>query len=493
MTMTVPPNAQRPAPAEPSARAVRGRSLHAEDREFLPAAVEILETPPSVIAVSFIWLICAIFAAAIAWSYFGKLDIYAVASGKLQLAGRSKVVQPLDPGKVAAVLVENGSRVKQGDVLLELDPTETAADQEKLTRDLSSAEAEAARRKSAIEQARRDSAASPQPIAFNPETSDVVRRREERVLAADLAQLAASVASLQADLEKSEATERRLRDSIAQRENLIALTKERVEMRQTLDTRGAGSRALVIDALTQYETELTTQTSETGQLRETAAGIQVTRRKMTETVSQFVADQSQKLAEAERKRDQIMQDLVKARNKNARTRLTAPVSGVVQQLAVTTVGQVVNSGQSLMTIVPLDAPLEIEAMILNKDIGFVEPGQPAVVKVDAFPFTRYGTLVGTVTKVSSDAVDMRDSPNLSDAAAAVKVQGMSPNTGSSRPELAFPATIKLERRSIDVDGREVNLTPGMTATVEINTGRRRVIDYALSPLREAIGQTGHER
>src|SRR5437879_2611971 len=123
MTMTVPPNAPPPAPANPppstppGARAVRRRSLHVEDREFLPAAVEILETPPSVIAVSFIWLICAIFAAAIAWSYFGKLDIYAVASGKLQLAGRSKIVQPLDPGKVAAVLVENGSRVKQGDVL----------------------------------------------------------------------------------------------------------------------------------------------------------------------------------------------------------------------------------------------------------------------------------------------------------------------------------------------------------------------------------------
>src|SRR6267142_4656452 len=98
MTMTVPPNAppSAPIPAPPGARAVRRRALHAQDREFLPAAVEILETPPSVIAVSFIWLICAIFAAAVAWSYFGKLDIYAVASGKLQLAGRSKVVQPLD-------------------------------------------------------------------------------------------------------------------------------------------------------------------------------------------------------------------------------------------------------------------------------------------------------------------------------------------------------------------------------------------------------------
>ena len=104
-----------------------------QDREFLPAALEIIETPPSVISVSFIWLICAMFAAAIGWSYFGKLDINATAQGKIQPVGRSKVVQPLDPGKIRTVLVENGTRVKEGDVLLDLDPTETTADQDKLT------------------------------------------------------------------------------------------------------------------------------------------------------------------------------------------------------------------------------------------------------------------------------------------------------------------------------------------------------------------------
>src|SRR5262249_46100321 len=306
-------------------------------------------------------------------------------------------------------------------------------------------------------------------------------------------QLAANLASLQADLAKGESTERKLRDSIAEREKLIALSRERVQMRQELSERGSGSRAMVIDAMTQLESEMTTQVSESGQLRENAAAMDVTRRKMGEAVSQFVADQSQKLAEAERKRDQLAQDLVKAQTRNERTRLRAPVSGVGQQLAVTTLGQAVNSGQALMTIVPLDAPIEIEAMIQNRDIGFVAAGQPAVVKIDAFPFTRYGTLEGTVTRVSSDAVDMRDSTNLSDAAAAVKSQGMSPNTPSNRPELAFPATIKLDRRTIAIDGKDVNLAPGMTATVEIRTGERRVIDYALSPLREAVSQTGHER
>jgi hemolysin D len=498
MSMTAPANkpptpATPPVPAPAGPRGLRRLTPHAEDREFLPAAMEILETPPSVIAVRFIWLICAIVAAAIAWSYFGKLDIYAVANGKIQLAGRSKVVQPVDPGKVAAVFVQNGSRVSEGDILLELDPTETAADRDKLARDLAAADAEAARRRAAIEQARAGTAAPPVAIAFRPDVGEEVRAREQKVLAADIAQLSANLASLQADLAKGETTERKLNDSIAEREKLLALSRERVKMREELAEHGSGSRAMVIDAMTQLETEMTTQVSENGQLRENVAAMDVTRRKMAEAVSQFIADQSQKLAEAERKRDQLTQDLVKAQTRNERTRLRAPVTGVVQQLAVTTVGQVVNSGQALMTVVPLDAPIEIEAMIQNKDIGFVAIGQPAVVKIDSFPFTRYGTLAGTVTRVSSDAVDMRDSANLSDAAAAVKAQGVSPNTPQSRPELAFPATIKLERRTMEIDGRPVNLTPGMTATVEINTGRRRVIDYALSPLREAISQSRHER
>ena len=166
----------------------------------------------------------------------------------------------------------------------------------------------------------------------------------------------------------------------------------------------------------------------------------------------------------------------------------------MEQLAVTTIGQVVSSGQSLMTIVPPDAPLEIEAMILNKDIGFVHTGQSAVVKVEAFPFTRYGTIDGTVTKISADAVDMRNAPNLSEAAAAVQPQSAAaaPSSGQG-PQMAFPATIALARSAMDIDGKNVNLSPGMTVTVEIQTGRRRIIDYVLSPLRETVSQTAHER
>ena len=179
------------APTATPARPPKGRLIpqYVSDREFLPAAIAIVETPPSTIAVTFMWAICAIFAAALLWAYFGQLDIYAVARGKIQVAGRSKVVQALEPGKVTAVLVKNGSQVKRGDVLLELDPTETAADVERLTRDAEAADAEAARRKTAIE-AVRSGKPVPMPIKFKPNVNQYIRLREERVLTADLAQLA---------------------------------------------------------------------------------------------------------------------------------------------------------------------------------------------------------------------------------------------------------------------------------------------------------------
>jgi hemolysin D len=491
-----PPGAVVPAlPAKPPEAGTRAAApsirMRADDREFLPAALEIYETPPSPIAVSFIWVICAAFAAALAWAYFGWMDINAVASGKIQPSGRSKVVQPLEPGRVVSILVENGSAVAAGDVLLEFDPTETAADREAQRGDLEAAAAEAARRMAAIEAAQSERRAI--PIEFPPTASVALRRREEGVLLADLAQLTASLDALKAQAAQSRAAISRLTDSIAAREKVIALTKERADMRELVDKRGAGSRSQIIDALERYQTEVTTQVGEKGQLRESTAALEATEKKMAETAAQFVADQAQKLAEAERKRDRLLQELIKASSKNDRMWLKAPVSGIVQQLAVTTIGQVVTSGQALMTIVPPDAPLEIEAMILNKDIGFVRVGQPAIVKVEAFPFTRYGVIDGTVTRISADAVDMRSAPNLSEADATVRPQGSQSSASGRSPEMAFPATISLARRAMDLDGKPVNLSPGMTVTVEIQTGRRRIIDYVLSPLRETASQAAHER
>jgi len=470
----------------------KAEQLKAADREFLPAALEILVTPPSPIARALLLAICALFCTALAWSYFGWMEIYAIAPGKIQPDGGSKVVQPVETGKVAAIHVENGSRVKAGDLLVELDSTEAMAEREAQARDLEAAKAEAARREAAIAAAHTEALAPP-AIAFSPDISDPVRRREEGVLAADLAQLRSNVATLRAQLAEKQATKERLTSTIAERAKLIALAKERVAMRQQLDAMGAGSRAQTIESMEQYETQITTDTGDRGQLIETSAAMAELDRKIDEALKQFVADQSQKLAAVEQKRDHLEEDLIKAQSKASHSVLTAPIAGIVQQLMVTTLGQVVAGGQPLLTIVPANDAINVRAMIANQDIGFVRPGEEAVVKVDAFPFARYGAIAGQVEKVSIDAVDERDATELSDAANAARPQQAPPASPAKPQDLAFPATVRLAQRFINVDGKAVPLLPGMAVSVEIKTGKRRVIDYLLSPLRELASEAGRER
>lgn len=466
----------------------------AADREFLPAALELIDTPPSPVRIAALWFICLGVASALALSWYGRIDIHAVARGRIQPPGRSKTVQPFEPGIVASVAVANGQSVAAGDVLLVLDPTESSADSQALARDLESARGEAARRKVAVAQAQAgtiDVAA----IDFAPDVGETVRRREQLVLASDLAQLRSTLANLAAQADEKHAARERLAASIAARESLLKLTRERVDMRETINEKGALSRALVIDSLQQHQIQEIAQVADKGQLNETEAAIRTIESKAAETISQFIADQSQKLAEAERKADRTAQDLVKARSKNERTSIRAPIFGTVQQLAVTTLGQVVTSAQALMTIVPADAPVEIEAYVENQDIGFVEAGQSVVVKVDSFPFTRFGTLSGRIERVSRDAVEQGDANQQADPAAAVRAQpaSASPQAQGRTQNLVFPATISLERRAIAIDGKDIPLQPGMAVTVEILTGSRRAIDYVLSPLREIASNAAHER
>ena len=473
------------------AAAVAARRMDRVDREFLPAALELLETPPSPARVAMIWLICLFFAAALAWSYFGWLEIYAVAQGRIQPSGRSKVVQPLDAGRVVGIAVENGSRVAAGDLLVELDSRETGADREEQKRDLESALAEAARQRVAIAAARLGDKEALKVVYPAGMSNDIIGR-ENGVLAADLVELSSNRANLLAQKAERLATRDRLKASLAAREKLIAVNKEHVDMRESLSKSKAASRAQVIETLQQYEAQVTSQAGEKGQLLENEAALITLDRKLEEAITQFIADQMQKLADSERKADHLKGELIKATTKHERTRLTAPNAGTVQQLAVTTVGQVVSSGQPLMIIVPFGAPIEIEALIQNKDIGFVEVGQPAVVKVESFPFTRYGTVEGTVVKVSRDAVDDREASALSDPKSSTRPQSSVSDIAKNQ-NLVFPATIALNKTAITVDGKAIALSPGMAVTVEVLTGKRRALDYVLSPLREVASSSGHER
>jgi hemolysin D len=170
--------------------------------------------------------------------------------------------------------------------------------------------------------------------------------------------------------------------------------------------------------------------------------------------------------------------------------LTAPVDGVVQQLAIHTVGGVVTPAQALLVVVPSDSRLEIEAMVSNRDIGFVHAGQDAEIKIDTFNFTRYGLLHGTVLSVSQDAV-IRD--HQGDRAADRTNGAASDSSEPKGQELNYSARISLDRTEMQIDDKFVNLSPGMAVTAEIKTGSRKILDYLLSPLLRYRQETLRER
>ncbi len=216
----------------------------------------------------------------------------------------------------------------------------------------------------------------------------------------------------------------------------------------------------------EQEADLATQKS---RLKELAASLQEGRSQRIALVAETKRLALDSLNEAEQKVTSYGQELIKAESRGKLMTLTAPVDGTVQQLAVHTVGGVVTEAQQLMMVVPTDNPIEIEAFVENKDIGFVNPGQDAVVKIETFPFTKYGTIDARVVSVSSDAVN------------------------DEKRGLIFPARVVPTRTTLQVENKTVNLTPGMAVTVEVKTAQRRVIEYFLSPLLQYKDESLRER
>ncbi|MDE2362917.1 MAG: HlyD family type I secretion periplasmic adaptor subunit [Hyphomicrobiales bacterium] len=502
MNQAVPSSAappQKPARVPLPTSGVEGR-----DREFLPAALEILETPPSPMPVAFMLTICAFVAAALVWSWFGRLDVHAVAWGKIEANGRAKVIQPLDPGKVVALDAANGQHVKAGEALVELDSAEAQADVTAAAESLAASRAEIARRRMAIDTARplQKSGADAAPpevapeIAYDSSMPPNIRARENSVLLADLAQLRDTLRNLDKQMEQKAATRQRLEASIAYQNQLMRTLNGRVEMREKSIKLEVGTKVNLFDAQESLQKSQSQLASDNGQLNETDKAMEEIASQKVKAIAQFIADNESKLADAARKADETAQQLAKAQAKLSHMIMRSPVDGIVQRVAVTTIGQVVTTGQQLMMIVPSGGPMEVEAYVSNVDIGFVKVGQPVEIKIDAFPFTRFGTLRGVVAKVATDSIDEQEAKRAESNAIAqangASMPAQATPTGQQQ-SFVFPVTVSLEKTVMNVDGATVPLTPGMTVSAEIKTDSRRVIDYLLSPLSRVMSEAMRER
>ncbi|TWC07538.1 hemolysin D [Bradyrhizobium macuxiense] len=440
---------------------------------FLPAALEITESPPSPIGRAIGASIIAAFCLALVWSWFGHVDIVATASGKIVPGGRTKLIQPFEMGVVRAIHVRDGQSVKAGEVLIELDPTMTGADQERYRSDLLAAELEVARLRAAL--------ASDPLAAFQPPqgatAADIELHRQ--FLISQRAEQQAKLSEIERQQGQKEAERSTIAVNVAKIQATIPVLTERVEIRKTLLDKALGSKVTYLSEyqdLVGLQQDLIVQQS---RLREADAAMALLKETRDRADAEYRRSTYDALAKAEQKAKSAAQEVVKAEQRTKFQQLTAPVDGVVQQLAVHTVGGVVSPAQALAVVVPSDSHLEIEAMLSNRDIGFVHPGQRAAIKVDTFNFTRYGLLDGEVLSVSSDAIT-RDKPQ---GASNDRTPGG--GQGGSEPrgqELEYAARVSLDRTQMQVEDKLVKLGPGMAVTVEIKTGRRRIISYLLSPL-----------
>lgn len=479
------PDSGEQADVEPKAR----RSLD-QERRFLPAALEILETPPSPVRIVLLLVICSFFAIALIWSALGRIDIVATAAGKIQPSGRVKTVQPIEAGRISSVLVSQGSQVQAGEVLLQLESREARSDVAQLMIARGALKAEAARRRAALASAK--DPARMAEIRWDDDVPPHLRDREQLVLSADLAQLRADIDALEAQRIQKVAEQRRVENVARTQKELIDLEAIRVAMRTELLARNAGSKALVVDAEEAKKAQEVTLAGQLGQLIEIEAALEVVDKNKDRAIQTFLAENGQKLAAAERDIDDIGQRLEKARAKLENMTITAPIAGTVTALAVRNVGQVVAVGDELLRLVPENLELEVEANLLNRDVGFLEIGQRAVVKIEAFPFTRYGALDGTVVRVARDALP---EPEIQQQDATPSRNPRSAGGGGTQrvQNLVYPITIRLDRQAIVIEGREVPLSPGMAVTAEITTGNRSFLNYLLSPLTEIGSASFKER
>jgi len=440
------------------------------EAQFLPAALELQETPVSPAPRVVAWLLMTFALLAVLWAVFGRIDVVATAQGKIVPNAGSKLIQPVETAVVKAIHVVDGQAVKAGQVLVELDATMAVADSTRTANDLTTARLQAARARGLL--AALASGRAPrlqQPDGGGAEIGVERIAQEQRILDGQYGEYQAHAARIDAEIAKREAERRSTQEIVRKLEQTAPIARQRAEDFKDLVAKNFISKHGYLEkeqARIEQEADLETQRS---RLKELAAAIDEAKGQRASLTAETRRLALDTLNEAEQKATGYGQELVKSESRGQQMTLTAPVDGSVQQLVVRTVGGVVTPAQVLMVIVPRDDALEVEAFLENKDIGFVNPGQQAEVKIETFPFTKFGTIPATLTQVSHDAIS------------------------DEKRGLIYSTRARLQRATVQVEDKTVNLSPGMAVTVEIKTGKRRVIEYFLSPLLQYGSESLRER
>lgn len=437
------------------------------EHQFLPSALALQETPVHPAPRIIVGLILLFAVIAILWAIFGRIDIVATARGKIIPDDRTKTIQAAETAIVKKINVRDGQQVKAGQILLELDTTQSAADVARIQNEELTSRLNAARAKTMLMAIDAD-ADMPRLIPTRAVAPERLKE-EQRLLEGHYRQYKAQLDQLDAEINRRQQEMRVIQAEISKIEHTLPIVSQRAADFKKLVKQGNVSKHAYLELEEKRIEQSRELMSQKAQLAQAKATITEAERQRDSYREQTRRETLDELHDAEMKAMGLHQELVKVRQRDKQMRLSSPVDGTVQQLAVHTVGGVVTPAQPLMVVVPHDNKMEVEAMLPNKDIGFVHPGQEAQVKVDTFPFTKYGTIEAKVDHVSDDAIQDE-------------------NLG-----LVYSMRVRLDRQTIPVNGHDVKLSPGMEVSVEVKTGKRRVIEYFLSPLLQYSSESLHER
>jgi len=427
-----------------SRRHDRGPGMFSEDEAaFLPAALSLQERPVSSTARWTARVLMAMVAAILVWSILGKIDIVVNATGKVIPSGRTKSIASVEVASVRALHVVEGQSVRAGELLLELDASAYDAERDKASGDATVAALQTARSRALIKGV--DALSMPRLPSLDDVPPDLWH--------AEQSHLEGQYKDFRGKLDRIDGDIHRYGEAL-----MLAAQQAR-DYKELAQSRDVSTHAYLDKERARVELQ--------GQLADA-------RNQRAALIAQTKKDALDALTEGGRVASGARQDAARANSHSRLRKLTAPVDGTVQQLMVHTIGGVVPAAQPLMLIVPQQDSVEIEAFLENKDVGFVYEGQEAKVKVDAFDYTKYGTLSGRVTHVSHDAIEDEKQQD-------------------EKKKLTYSVKVLLDSSTLQVDGKAAALNPGMSVNVEVKTGTRRVIEYVLSPLLQQTHESLRER
>lgn len=429
---------------------------------FLAQAIQLEEQGPSVIVRLAIWVAIGALAAAIAWAWKTEVPEVAKSRGEVMPAGLIHDIQHLEGGIVKRILVRDGDRVNKGQLLLEFAPPAIESELKQARVREAYLDMEAERLQALLED---------RPPRIDPDHSAYpeLARKQLTIHAAQLAGQEAEASVLDAQIRQRQTELERQQTQAREIKKEIRLLEEQVRIR----SQGVKSKLVPRTELLSTETRLAETRRELRTVKDSIvvaqAALEEALQRRQELDTRFKRDIEIEAGKVISQLAEVRQTLIRLRDKAARLKVTAPVDGIVQGLSITRVNAVVEPGQVIMQLVPVNDELIVEARVPPSEIGHVHIGQQADVKIDSYDTSRYGSAKGVVRRISASTyLDERRNPY-------------------------YRAEIALERDYLGEDPSRFRIIPGMTVEADIRTGSKTILDYLLRPVSRGFSAAFTER